>query len=145
MRLSPLQRKELAERLLVWLKDKGIDDCSNTHSTLTQCGEEIDEPLFNLWKAYELLRIMGRIELNNPNGRKGFRVLDFTPLSVLVLKTDSFKKEIQRDMLVRILKNLKKQYASIWDEAIGEIGNSDINPYILHGDELERTIKQRRT
>ncbi len=120
MRLSPLQRKELAEKLLMWLKDKGIDDCAKTYDTLRQCGEEIDEPLYDMWKAYELLRIMGRIELKNPNGRRGFRVLDFTPLSVLVLKTDNFKREVQKDMLVRILKTLKKGYASIWDEAITE-------------------------
>ena len=144
MRLSPLQHKELAERLLAWLKDKGINDCANAHDTLQQCGEEIDEPLYDMWKAYELLRIMGRIELKNPNGRRGFRVLDFTPLSVLVLKTDNFKKEVQKDMLVRILKYLKNHYASIWHEAIAEIDKDDINPYILHGEELERTIKQRR-
>lgn len=125
MSLSPLQRKELAEKLLAWLKDKGIDDCAKTYDTLRQCGEEIDEPLYDMWKAYELLRIMGRIELKNPNGRRGFRVLDFTPLSGLVLKTDSFKREIQKDMLVRILKTLRKGTASIWDEAITEIGDKE--------------------
>ncbi len=125
MNLSPLQRKEIAERLLAWLKDKGIDNCANTHDTLQQCGKDIDEPLYDMWKAYELLRIMGRIELNKPNGRRGFRVLDFTPLSVLVLKTGTFKKEVQKDMLVRILKTLRKQYASIWDEVITEIGDKN--------------------
>lgn len=125
MRLSPLQRKELAEKLLAWLKEKGIDNCANAHDTLQQCGENIDKPLYDMWKAYELLRIMGRIELKNPNGRRGFRVLDFTPLSVLVLKTDNSKREVQKDMLVKILKSLRKSYASIWDEAIAETGGKD--------------------
>jgi hypothetical protein len=118
MRLSPLQRKEIAEKVLAWLKERDISICNNSHDILTQCANNINEPLYDLWKAYELLRIMGRIELNNPNGRKGFRVLDYTPLSVYQLRTDGFKKQVQKDMLIRILSNLKKQYADIWNECL---------------------------
>lgn len=40
------------------------------------------EELPDLWKAYNLLRTLARLELNSPNGKKGFRVLDYTPISV---------------------------------------------------------------
>lgn len=76
------QRRDIADKMLLWLKDNGIDNCTNTHETLTQCADGIDEPLFNVWKGYELLRILGRLEPNSPNGRKGFKVVDYNPLSL---------------------------------------------------------------
>jgi hypothetical protein len=63
---------------------------------------------------------MGRIELNNPNGKYGFKVLDFTPLSVYQLRTDGFKKEVQKDMLAKMLKTLQKQFPDIYTETILE-------------------------
>lgn len=121
MRLSPLQRKDTAERLLVWLKENNITSCPKTYDILCQCSEAIDEPVFDLWKAYGLLRIMGRIELNCPNGKKGFRVLDYTSLAVYQLRSDGFKRKLQKDMLVRILSNMKKQYKDIWDDCMSEV------------------------
>lgn len=76
------QKREIADKMLVWLKEHEITTCANTYEVLTKCAEAINEPLFNVWKGYELLRILGRIELNNPNGRQGFKVLSYTPLSL---------------------------------------------------------------
>jgi hypothetical protein len=82
MRTTLSCRREIADKMLVYLKDNDIKSCDDTHELVTKISEAIDEPLFNLWKAYELLRIMARIEMNNPNGRKGFHVLDYNPLAV---------------------------------------------------------------
>ncbi len=76
------QKRDIADKMLVWLKENNIESCSNTHETLTKCADDINEQLFNAWKGYELLRILGRIEMNHPNNRRGFKVLDTTPLSL---------------------------------------------------------------
>jgi hypothetical protein len=68
--------------MLAYLKEHDITSCDNTYNLLTTISETISEPLFMLWKGYELLRIMARIEMNNPNGRKGFHVLDYNPLAI---------------------------------------------------------------
>lgn len=78
--LKPTQKREVADKILAWLKEHDITTCDNSYKLLSQCSEDIHEPLFNCWKGYELLRILSRIELNSPNGRKGFTVLDSTPL-----------------------------------------------------------------
>ncbi len=117
-RMTPLRLKDIAEKFLVWLKDNNISVCPKTYDVIKKCSEEIDEPIYDLWKAYNLLRTMGRIELQNPNGKYGFRVLDYTPLSVLVLKTEEFKNQIEKEMLVKILKTLKKRFSYIWDESL---------------------------
>ena len=124
MRLSPLQRKEIAEKLLAWLKGKNITNCESSYKVIRQCSEEIHEQIYDLWKAYELLRIMGRLELNNPNGKRGFHVIDFTPLATYQLRTDGFKRIVQKDMLIKMLINLKKQYAYIWDEVSKELSEN---------------------
>ena len=75
-------RREIADKLLVYLKEHTVSSCDNTYELLKVVSEAIDEPLFVLWKGYELLRIMARIEMNSPNGRKGFHVLDYNPLAI---------------------------------------------------------------
>ena len=82
MRTTLSYRREIADKMLAYLKEHDIKSCDNTHDLVTKIAEAIDKPLFNLWKGYELLRIMARIEMNNPNGRKGFHVLDYNPLAV---------------------------------------------------------------
>ncbi len=121
MRLSPLQRKEIADKFLAWLKEKNITTCDKSYTVIEQCSNDLNEQIFELWRGYELLRTMGRIELNCPNGKKGFHVIDYTPLSVYQLKSDEFKKKIQKEMLVKILTNLKKQFKNIWDESLAEV------------------------
>jgi len=82
MRTTLSYRRDIADKMLAYLKENDIKSCDNTHTLLTTISEAIDKPLFDLWKAYELLRIMARIEMNNPNGRRGFHVLDYNPLAV---------------------------------------------------------------
>lgn len=118
MSLSPLQKKEIADKFLKWLKDNNITTCEKSYNTIKQCSESINKQIYDLWKAFDLLRIMGRIELNNPNGKYGFRIIDYTPLSVYQLKSDGFKNKVQIEMLTKILANIKKQYKDIWDECL---------------------------
>lgn len=122
-RLSPLQRKDLAEKLLKWLQENGVASCASTSNLLDRAAQELDEQKFHLWRAYELLRMMGRVELNNPNGRKGFRVLDYTPLAVYQLKTDGFKETVETAMLAQTLKDLKTRYPKIWAAALDQLAN----------------------
>ncbi len=75
-------RREIADKMLVYLKKNNIKSCTKSYEVLEAIAESIDEPLFDVWKGYELLRIMARIELNNPNGRKGFRVLAYNPIAL---------------------------------------------------------------
>ena len=117
-RLSPLQRKEIADKFLLWLRDHNIRECDHTYDLIRQGAEGIGEQPHNIWKAYDLLRLMGRIELKNPNGKHGFRVIDYTRLSVLVLKSNAVKQDIERQMLVKILRFLKKQHKDIWADAL---------------------------
>lgn len=81
MKTSITYRREVADKILLYLKEHNISSCANSHAMLSEIAEAIDEPLFNLWKAYELLRIMARLELNSPNGKKGFHVLDYSPIT----------------------------------------------------------------
>ena len=79
---SPTRKRQVADKLLNWLKDKEIQTWAKTHTVFLQASEELDEEIFNLWKAYELLRSMGRVALNCGNGMKGANVLDYTPLVI---------------------------------------------------------------
>jgi hypothetical protein len=121
MRLSPSQKKDIADRFLLWLKDNKITTCRSTYNTIKQCSEKINEQIYDLWRAFDLLKTMGRVELNSPNGKYGFYVIDYTPLSIYQLKSDGFKSKIQKDMLTKILTGLKKQYKDIWDECLKTI------------------------
>jgi hypothetical protein len=78
--IKPTQKREIADKMLVWLREHGIQTCSNTHDVLSECAVGINEHLYDVWKGYDLLRILGRLELNIPTGRKGFKVLDYSPL-----------------------------------------------------------------
>jgi len=79
---TPLSYKRgVADKMLVYLKEQNIVTCADTYKMLSQISEVINEPLHILWKAYELLRPMARLELNSLNGRKGFRVLSYDPLA----------------------------------------------------------------
>jgi hypothetical protein len=80
--IKSAQRREIADKILAWLKEHEIGTCDKTYVCLRDCSESIGESLFDCWKGYDLLRIMGRVELNNPNGRRGFKVLSFSPLSL---------------------------------------------------------------
>lgn len=78
--MKPTEKRVAADKLLAWLKGNNIKTTNDTHKTLSQCRLD-GYQMFDLWKGYEVLRIMGRVELNNPNGRKGFHVLSYKPLA----------------------------------------------------------------
>lgn len=83
-------KRDLADRLLAWLKEVGGIRYSiggavtwpNTYGMLMAAAADLDAEVFSLWKAFDLLIVMGRVVRNNPNGKKGGRVLDFSPLAV---------------------------------------------------------------
>ncbi len=79
---SPIKKRQVADKLLKWLKDNDIETWVKTYSVFVQASEELNEEIFNLWKAYELLRSMGRVVLNCGNGKKGAHVVDYTPLAL---------------------------------------------------------------
>ncbi len=79
---SPTKKREVADKLLRWLKTNNIETWVKTLPVFVQASEELGEEIFNLWKAYELLRSMGRVALNCGNGKKGAHVVDYTPLAL---------------------------------------------------------------
>ncbi|KKL98739.1 hypothetical protein LCGC14_1821400 [marine sediment metagenome] len=79
--LSPFEKRAIAEKFLHWLSENSIKDWPNTYSLIVRAADALDEEVYNLWKAYDLLVILGRLERISPNGRKGCRVLCFTPLT----------------------------------------------------------------
>lgn len=78
---SPIKKRAVADSLLKWLKENSIKTWPKTYTVFLQASEELNEEIFDLWKAYELLRSMGRVALNCGNGRKGAHVVDYTPLA----------------------------------------------------------------
>lgn len=126
--LNLQQRRDLADRLLIWLKAKKLKRWGVNHTLFFEFSEEVNEPLYDVWKAYDLLRYTGRLGLNNPNGRKGGYVISFTPLS----KPAGREKEIdvnkfKAKLLKRILKDLKSQFANEWDSTLGEMRGTNEN------------------
>ncbi len=78
---NPTVKRQVADKLLKWLKDNNIETWVKTYTVFSQASRELEEEIFSLWKAYELLRSMGRIALNCGNGQKGAHVVDYTPLA----------------------------------------------------------------
>lgn len=78
--LSPTQKRDIAQRFLLWLKESSNESCSNTYLLIREASEALNIEVYRLWKAFDLLIILGRLERNNPNGRTGFHVKDFTSL-----------------------------------------------------------------
>ena len=110
MRTSLSYRREVADKMLVYLKENEISSCDNTYNLLHKISEVIDEPLFMIWRGYELLRIMARIEMNCPNGKKGFRILDYNPLALSL--PDRPNVPVCEVMSCPILKMLKKKWGN---------------------------------
>jgi len=80
--LTLAKKRQVADRMLAYFKDREIATCPSTYKMLVEVSDAINEPIYNLWKAHAILRMMGRLELNARNGKKGFRVLSYTPLTV---------------------------------------------------------------
>lgn len=82
---TPLARKRMiADKMLAYFKGHSVATCRQTYPMLCRVSEAIGEELPDVWKAYNLLREVARLELNSPNGKKGFRVLDYTSISLHV-------------------------------------------------------------
>ena len=79
--LMPAKKREIADKFLLWLKRGDIKQWDKTYTLLLEASESLNEEVYNLWKAFDLLVILGRIERISPNGRKGCRVISFTLLT----------------------------------------------------------------
>lgn len=80
-RSSPTKRRESADKLLDWLKRYEIKEWSKTYGLLCSASDALNEEVYMLWKAFDLLLILGRIERISPNGKKGCRVISYAPLT----------------------------------------------------------------
>ncbi len=85
--LSSKTKRELANKLIVWIKDNYpmsrntlVISWPNTSQMLDKASEALDEHKYDLWQVHDLLRTLGRIELNCPNGRKGGHLANDTPV-----------------------------------------------------------------
>jgi hypothetical protein len=101
-------RRVIADKVLVYLKKEHIGSCLDSSKMLDQISDAINEPKYNIWKAYELLRMMARIELNSPNGRKGFKVLDYTPLT-LGIPDRPPKEQFQCPLITKAVRDERKK------------------------------------
>ncbi len=79
--LTPARKREIADNFLTYLKDNGIKQWGKTYMLLLELSEILKEEVYDLWKAFDLLVILGRIERINPNGRQGCRVVSYTALT----------------------------------------------------------------
>ncbi|KKN62588.1 hypothetical protein LCGC14_0509990 [marine sediment metagenome] len=82
--LKAKQKRDIADKMLVWLKDSDFASWLDATNMIHQVAKAIDEEPYDVWKAYDILRSVRRIELRSPNGRKGGYVADFTPLAKTV-------------------------------------------------------------
>ena len=85
--LKAKQKRDTADKLLVWLSElngSGYTSWSHATDMVHRAAGALDEEPYDIWKAYDLLRAVGRIVMISPNGRKGGYVADFTPLAKTV-------------------------------------------------------------
>ncbi len=86
--LSNFRKRELANKLIEyvkansWLRILGCPAWDTTSGMIHEASEALNEHPYDIWKVHDLLRVLGRIELNNPNGRKGGRLINNTPVEL---------------------------------------------------------------
>lgn len=85
--LSRTEKRLIANALLEWLVVKKHKIWLNNYDILHNFATERGYHLFDVWKAYHLLRDVGRIEPNNPNGRKGAHVVSYAPIEKSIPST----------------------------------------------------------
>ncbi len=111
MRTPLSQKRQVADKMLAYLKEHNITTCHNSYEMLRKISIAIGEPVHELWKGYELLRTMARLELNSSNGKRGFHVLDYNPLSIALPDRPNVPTcDVHH---CPILKILKRQFPSI--------------------------------
>lgn len=106
--LSNQSKRELANKLIKYLTDKYypmnmnvIPMWDNTSKMIHEASEVLNEQPYEIWKVHDLLRTLGRIELNNPNGCKGGRLVNDTPVELPLevnRKCDSHRCSIVKAM-----------------------------------------------
>jgi len=74
------EKRKLADELLIWLKENDLKNWSNNSNIIHNFAGDHSVQIYEVWKAFELLRFCGRLIYNNPNGRKGAHVESFTPI-----------------------------------------------------------------
>lgn len=114
------ERRDLADKLLAWLKANKLERWPSNHDVLTKFSGEASEPLYDVWKAHELLRNVGRIGLVCPNGRKGGYIISCTPISKPVEQQFDVSK-LKIELLKGILKDLRARFTNEWNDALEEI------------------------
>ncbi len=81
--LSNQSKRELANKMIEWLKSAYPNlRWNSTNEMADMASKALDEPKYDIWKIHDLLRTLGRIEFNSPNGRKGGRLVNDTPVEL---------------------------------------------------------------
>lgn len=82
MRAKAKEKGEIADRLLLWFQGKQLYKWRNTYDILCLANKDLKIDIPDLWQGYRVLRETGRVDLNNPNGQKGARILSFQPVCI---------------------------------------------------------------
>lgn len=105
-------KRELADKVLRFLADTHERSWPNTHNIMQRAADSIGVELFEVWKAYDLLRLLGRVELINPNGQRGLRLLDTTPLTMPGITVEHRDNAV---VVTGIIHDLYKRYPDeVW-------------------------------
>ncbi len=112
------EKRKLADELLLWLKEQDLQNWTDNSGMIRQFAGEHSCQVYEVWKAFELLRFCGRIIYNNPNGRKGAHVESFIPIQGFGafpmagrLKTD---KEVAYQKAIESLAKYKFMMFGYW-------------------------------
>lgn len=62
------QKREVADKMLIWLIDNNQCTWNSSYDLPSRASNDLNEPIYNLWKSYQLLRKLGRIELITSRG-----------------------------------------------------------------------------
>jgi hypothetical protein len=115
--LSNEHKRELANTLMYWLKQNYNYGSplyplwENISAMLDRASESLHEHKYDLWQVHDLLRALGRIELNCPNGRKGGHLANDTPVE-LPLMTERKCDPHRCPIVTAVLKTFPDLYDS---------------------------------
>jgi len=80
--LTARQKLTMAGSLLAWLQGTKLETWPSNGQMLEAASDALKVQKCDLWKAFDLLITLGRFERNNPNGRFGGHVADWTPVEL---------------------------------------------------------------
>ncbi|MFA5429823.1 MAG: hypothetical protein WC329_01535 [Candidatus Omnitrophota bacterium] len=78
--MLPTEKRIIADRLLAWLKENELDAWSRAFDMLKKASFALNWEVYDLWKGYDVLLIMGRVERLSSH-KSAARVIDWRPLS----------------------------------------------------------------